>query len=463
MHEIVPADAGSEPPKKLQGPMFQDMHGYGAAKDWGLELARDLEDYAASIITWDDVDSGLLLSGPPGCGKTTFAEALANSCGVELVVGSYSTWQSAGHQGDMLKAMVKTFDRARGKAPCILLVDEVDSFTDREKDHHNQDYMRGVVNGFLEQLDGAKGREGVIVIGACNNPAVIDPAIVRSGRLDRHIEIGLPDAPAREHILRYHLQTALDVSAVISRTEGLSGADLERTARDARRLARRQRVPVSIEHVAAALPEMHRLSHDELLSTAVHELGHAVVGIALGHRKLKRIVVKKELVTAAASQSMGYASFEARFAERKTKTWFEDKICLYLGSVAAENLFFGGHCDGAAQDLQQATDAATYMLAVAGLGKRLVSEGVGGDLALIRQRDFRLDPAVEEVLHEQRRRAAEIIERYRDVIEHLAHELAKTGEIDGGIVTRAVLEHGKRAQLALANQEAGMEDHEPTV
>jgi ATP-dependent Zn protease len=132
---------------------------------------------------------------------------------------------------------------------------------------------------------------------------------------------------------------------------------------------------------------------------------------------------------------------------RKDKPWWEREIATYLGSVAVESLMLGGHCDGSAQDLQQATNAALHMLAVAGFGDSLMSDGYGADMSL---RRHRLEPHVDEILHEQLLRASHIVERYRDVIEHLAGELADKGEISGDLVTAAVRDHGKPIQLVLA-------------
>lgn len=236
---------------------FARVPGMGKIRAWGQQLVRDIADYRAGRISWADVDRGVLISGSPGCGKTTFATALAEECGIPLIIASHSAWQATGHQGDLLKAMRATFAEARAAAPCILFIDEIDSFPNRDTighDHHS--YVRQVGNALLAEMDGAVGREGVVVVGACNNPDIVDPALKRAGRLDRHIIVTLPDASGMAEILRVHLGSDLageDLSVAGRIGAGHSGAEAEQWVRDARRLARQDGRAVAMDDLLQAI------------------------------------------------------------------------------------------------------------------------------------------------------------------------------------------------------------------
>jgi len=263
----------------------------GEAGDWGLELARDLEDYRNGLITWEEIDAGLLLSGAPGTGKTLFASALARTCALPIVTASAAQWQSAGHLNDFLKAMKSAFEEARSKAPCLLFIDEIDSFGSRGiNDSQNSDYKRQVINGLLEMLDGYQRRSGVIVIGATNYPENLDPAITRAGRLDRQIVIPLPDESARLKILAHYagfLVPSADTARFARATVGYSGADIKRMVRDARRVARRLNEVLHLDHVLDAAKPLAQVPSEHLRLAAIHETGHAIVvnrsGFAGGH------------------------------------------------------------------------------------------------------------------------------------------------------------------------------------
>ena len=224
------------------GPALDDLSGYGEAAVWGKMLSADLRDYSTGKIGWKEVDRGIILSGKPGTGKTMFARALATTCQVPVFMHSLARWQAKGCLNDLLVAMHSAFDEARDNAPSILFLDELDAFGDRSLQvGHNAQYVREVINGFLECLDGAQNRKGVVVIGATNMPEAIDPAILRAGRLERIIEIPVPDTGARLGILRHHLKSELkdiDLAEVATRTDGATGADIEYLVRSARRRAR---------------------------------------------------------------------------------------------------------------------------------------------------------------------------------------------------------------------------------
>jgi cell division protease FtsH len=246
---VLEAEATVVPPSKPTVTL-NDMHGYGLAKDWGLRLAEDISAWQQGVIAWEDVDRGALIYGPPGCGKTTYAQALADTCGVELVIASAGRWQARGHLGDFLKAMRASFAEATKKAPSILFIDEFDSMGSREiaSDGDNHDYKRQAINGLLECLDPVEGREGVVVIGATNDPKAIDPALLRPGRLEITIQIPLPDDIARVGILKQHLaghEIAGDLAEFVASSRGWSGADIMKVARDVRRLARVRGVPLT--------------------------------------------------------------------------------------------------------------------------------------------------------------------------------------------------------------------------
>lgn len=262
-------------------PTLDRLHGMPEAVAWGKRLASDIQEYKEGRLPWEAVDHGCLISGPPGVGKSLFARALAASCNVALILASHSLWQSqkGGHLGTTLQAMRKTFEEARAAAPCILFIDEVDSFPDRETVHHSHaDYTIQVVNALLAELDGAQGRQGVVVVAACNHPHLLDPALVRSGRLDRHIRISVPSRTELERIFREHLGDDLsgeDLAPAASLAAGSTGADCERIVRDARSRARVAKRPMEMADLTQAIGGLEGRDSTALFVTAIHEAGHA--------------------------------------------------------------------------------------------------------------------------------------------------------------------------------------------
>ncbi|WP_163925698.1 AAA family ATPase [Rhizobium leguminosarum] len=417
---------------------LETMPGYGEAKVWGIQLSDDLADWRAGRIPWSDVDTGLLLSGPSGVGKTIYAKALAKTCDVELVVASAARWQSKGHLGDMQRAMFKSFDDAKRKAPAILFIDEVDSFTDRDREQsHNASYVRQVINSFLECLDGTAGREGVVVVGACNNPTVMDAAILRPGRLDHHIRLAYPDAEARVGILRLHLRGDLpdeDFAQFADDSFGLTGADIARLVRLARRVARRHRRPVAVEDVMASLPGRIVLSEKFRWALAIHELGHAAVAVATGARKLRGVSIESKASAAVERQILGGAVMEAGEFENHGKQFYLDNVAIHLGGMAAEQVFLGEHGDGVASDLDGATRLAIILDRHLGMNGVLNAWPAGVDERLIdsvRRVDGPLITRIEPILQEQLARAKAIIESHRASIEGLWLELIGRGHLTG--------------------------------
>lgn len=203
----VPADATNPERSRLRPLLVETLSGYGDARDWALDLKTDLQLWRNGALAWNEMSTKLMLSGPPGTGKTTYARALCNTLQVPLLVTSVASWLEPGYLGDVLKRMSRAFELARENAPVILFIDEIDNIGSRfgGKREQHDDYWRSLINRLLELLDGTSKTEGVIVVAATNLPEKIDPALLRSGRLENHVAIPMPDTEGLVGILAHHL------------------------------------------------------------------------------------------------------------------------------------------------------------------------------------------------------------------------------------------------------------------
>ncbi|MFS8144318.1 AAA family ATPase [Rhizobium sp. BR 249] len=420
-------------------PRIDDLEGYGKAKEWALDLIADLRDWQDGRIAWSDVASGILLSGPPGTGKTMFAEAVARSCGANFIPASSAAWQSKGHLGDMLAAMRRSFEKAAKKPPTVLLIDEIDSIGDRAKfKGHNTDYSIQVVNALLELLDGSGGREGVIVVAATNYPEHVDPALRRPGRLDRHAVIELPDEDTRAKIIAMYLGDRLspdELKTLAAATAGRSGAQLRQLVGDAKRFARRQGRDVRPADLIAMIPPLRHLTESERRIACTHEAGHAVVGIELGVACVDGIVVLPHVMRDDGVQ--GYVQWRREGSLFRSRKSYRYELAMLLGGLACERVILGESSDGsgggANSDLYRATNLATIMVASLGMGGVISCSHASSseELAELRRVDPELRRRVERLLSEELDRACEIIRRRRDDVERLVQMLCEQVVVTG--------------------------------
>lgn len=426
---------------------LDDLHGMDAAVEWGRALARDLADYARGELKWRDIDRGALLAGPPGTGKTTWARALAAECDVPLVIGSFARWQASGtgHLGDMLSAMRKCFDDARRQVPSILFIDEIDSVGSREQfSGHNASYNQQVVNAFLELLDGVEGRDGVVVIGACNDPDTIDPAIRRPGRLDRFIKVSLPDLPALGKIFRFHLGADnladADLASVARLCLGASGADVEQYVRGARRRARTARRPMTIDDLMVEIRGEPSEPNPDAWRTTVHEAGHAVATAILRPGALLGVTVRPVGdiggATAARDDALPVLSqIEARL------------VCIMAGR-AAERLILGQVSTGSGGDGTSDLARATVVALQTIISFRMhgnepptwLGQPESADIGKVLLARPEVAARVDAMLTAAEDGADQFVAAHRKHIEVVAVLLARCESLSGGDVTAIIAE-----------------------
>ncbi|MCK7473395.1 MAG: AAA family ATPase [Rhodopseudomonas palustris] len=367
---------GRHRPKPSPTLTLDNLHGSGEAAVWGRELAKDLDEYRSGQLPWADVDRGVLVSGPTGTGKTTFAQALARSCKVPIHIHSLARWQAAGHLNDLLKAM-RRLRRRHGGCPEHSIHRRNRPVRRSESlEGQNEQYGREVINAFLECLDGVDCREGVVVVGATNLPDKIDKAILRPGRLGKHVKIPLPDFDARIGILRHHLRddaASADLADIASRLEGASGAVIEQMVRDARRKAAFRTASPDLRGpparptgadcaVRGSLPRGLASTKLATQSLAISSAARLVVNCSSVRcfGKLAGRFRRPHIMRQIPGRNLGKAAYVAQ-------------IAILLSGIAAEEIVFGDHADGAGgsddSDLRQATLIAATMEVSLGLGK----------------------------------------------------------------------------------------------
>jgi len=374
---------------KLQGEdqvkvNFGDVAGCEEAKDEVGELVEFLKDPSKFQKLGGRIPRGVLMVGPPGTGKTLLAKAIAGEAKVPFfsISGSDFVEMFVGVGASRVRDM---FDQAKKHAPCIIFIDEIDA-VGRHRGAGlggGHDEREQTLNALLVEMDGFEGGEGVIVIAATNRPDVLDPALLRPGRFDRQVVVGLADVKGREQILKVHLRkvpVAADVepSLIARGTPGFSGADLANLVNEAALFAARENArEVHMSHMEKAKDKIlmgserrsMAMDEDEKKLTAYHESGHAIVGRLMpDHDPVYKVTI---IPRGRALGVTMYLPEKDKYSLNKTA--IESQLCSLYGGRVAEELIFGDDrvTTGASNDIERATKMARNMVTKWGLSDEL--------------------------------------------------------------------------------------------
>jgi DNA polymerase III delta prime subunit len=436
--------ASKKAERPSRGLVLSEIHGMAGARAWADDAIADLAAWRRGEIPWDAVSSAVMLAGPPGVGKTLFAEAFARSAlgedsrsGIPLIVCSYYSWQAEGHLGDFLAAMRRDFASARAQAPCAMLLEECDSFVDRRAvKHSHADYVRNCINALLEEVDGVRRREGVFLIGCTNEVEACDPALLRAGRFENVVRIGLPDPDELAKIFRVRLKgdlVGVDISAIVASATGMTGADAERAVKDARRVARRENRGLRLDDLHRAVVGDDNLSDEQRWRTAVHEAGHALVDVL-------RFGAEGVLAnTTRTGRRLGMSMRTGMPVFDGTATAYNYRIEVLLAGRVSEELLLGAASHGAQEDLAEATRLSCAMLGGLGLSGPSPLTHLG-DLhraeEFLRYTDIRAAVGIE--LADADRTCRELLEANRSVLIATARHLLERGSVDGAEIAALI-------------------------
>ncbi|HVP78619.1 MAG TPA: ATP-dependent zinc metalloprotease FtsH [Thermodesulfobacteriota bacterium] len=362
---------------------FVDVAGIDEAKEELKEVVEFLKSPGKFQRLGGKIPKGVLLVGMPGTGKTLLARAVAGEANVPFfsISGSDFVEMFVGVGAARVRDL---FAQAQNHAPCIIFIDELDALGKARgvNPMGRHDEQEQTLNQLLAEMDGFDPNTGVIIMAATNRPEILDPALLRPGRFDRHVVVDRPDIIGREEILKIHAQNVklspdVDLKVIASRTPGFVGADLANIVNEAALLAARKNkesvemadIEEAIDRVVAGLEKKRRLmSKKEKEIVAFHESGHAIVASLLPNADpVRRISIIPRGIAA-----LGYTlqlPTEDRYL--MTKSELLDRLAVLLGGRVAEEIVFGEISTGAHNDLQRATDIATSMVKEFGMSEKL--------------------------------------------------------------------------------------------
>ncbi len=450
---------------------FEDAAGVDEAKQELVEVIDFLKEPERFTRIGGQIPRGILLVGPPGTGKTLLAKAVAGESKVPFfsLSGSEFVEMFVGLGAARVRDL---FKQAKENAPCIVFVDELDALGKARgaATMGGHDEREQTLNQLLVELDGFDPNMGVILMAATNRPEILDPALLRPGRFDRQILVDRPDKIGRRDILKVHLKKIsveqdLDVDTLAGMTSGMSGADLANLVNEAALLSVRRNKSVvgmeefaeAVERVVAGLEKKNRLINPkEKEIVAYHELGHAIVAMALPETD----PVQKISIVPRGIAALGYTMqvpTEDRFLMRRTELL--NRIATLLGGRAAEAIIFDDISTGAHNDLSRATDIARSMVKEYGMSRNLgqvyfahdkkgqyllPTQERGGDYSEMTA--HLIDKEIRQIIDEQYERAMQILNANSAILNKTAAALLESETIEGeGLraLAKAVSQHSE--------------------
>lgn len=451
---------------------FADVAGADEVKEELQEVVEFLKNPKKFNELGARIPKGVLLFGPPGTGKTLLARAVAGEAGTPFfsISGSDFVEMFVGVGASRVRDL---FEQAKKNAPCIVFIDEIDA-VGRQRGAGlggGHDEREQTLNQLLVEMDGFDANEGIIIIAATNRPDILDPALLRPGRFDREVVVGIPDINGRKEILLVHargkpLAPGVDIEILARRTPGFTGADLANLLNEAALLAaRRGRKDIgqseledSIERVIAGPEKKSRvISENEKKLVSYHEAGHAVVGYLLPHTDP---VHKVSIIPRG--RAGGYTLLlpkEDRYY--MTKSQLLDQVTMLLGGRVAEDLVLKEISTGAQNDLERSTELVRKMVMEYGMsdalgpmtfGNKQEAVFLGRDIA--RDRNYgeevagSIDREVRGTIEKSYKRAKDMLNKHIEILHRIARELMEKETIEAEEFARIMKEAGIEANKA---------------